>query len=75
MNMRRKLSHNRQDYSQELLDAAYKSQNISKAPKNEEMKGRNFQGGLYSDSEVGGAKQDQRNPWQGSQEEAKSERP
>ncbi len=66
MSSKRKSNRPRRDYTEEFL---YPDQD------REDGKKRDYQGGIYSDSAFGGASQDQQNPWQGSQDQAKSERP
>lgn len=66
MSSKRKSNRPRRDYTEEFL--------IPDQDRDDEEK-REYQGGIYSDSAVGGASQDQQNPWQGSQDQAKSEWP
>jgi hypothetical protein len=69
MSPKRKLSRSRQDYPENILypDKSKKER--------EDWKKRNYQGGIFSDSEVGGESQSQQNSWQGPQDKAKSEQP
>lgn len=66
MGPKRKLSGSKRNYSEKII---YPDKVM------EDSKKREYQGGIYSDSAFGGASQDQQNPWQGSQDQAKSERP
>lgn len=63
---KRKLSHRRQDYPEELLYPDPKQRKYW-AEKTDDL------GGIYSASAIGGADKSQLNPWQGTQEEAKAE--
>ena len=64
--MNRTHNYPSQDYSEKQLypkgDAAAK-ENVKRDQENDE-----YQGGRFSDSEVGGQSREQQNPWQGSQE-------
>ena len=65
---RRKLIGARQDYSEELLyPDAHLRQDWKEKPDD--------LGGIFSASEIGGQDKSLSNPWQGTQEEAKSEQP
>jgi hypothetical protein len=64
---KRKMSRSRQDYTEEEL---YPNQKLR-----DEWKKRTPLGSIYQESEMGGESQYQQNPWQGSQEQAKSEEP
>jgi hypothetical protein len=63
----RKGIDSRQDYSEELLYAGFNQ--------SRDWKEKDSIGGIFSDSELGGKDLSQSNPWQGSQENAKSEQP
>jgi hypothetical protein len=68
MERKRRLSHSRQDYSEEQLYAGFEDEGHSKLAIPHDWEDKNDQGGIFSYSEVGGDRQDQQNPWQGPQE-------
>jgi hypothetical protein len=68
MNTKRKLRHDRQDYPEKLLYSGNDDQGHSKIMKKKHGEEIDYQGGKFSDSEVGGKDQDQQNSWQGPQE-------
>jgi len=61
MNTKPEFVFPRQDYSEDQLYSKL-------TPGLKQWKQKDCQGGMFSDSEVGGEAQDQQNPWQGSQE-------
>jgi hypothetical protein len=66
MTIKRKFRNASRYYTEEFL---YPGKDTKK------WKERVSLGGIYSDSEIGGEKLTQQNPWQGSQDQAKSEWP
>jgi hypothetical protein len=64
---KRKMSRSRKDYTEEFL---YPDQKLR-----DQWKKRIPLGSIYQESEMGGESQNQQNPWQGSQDQAKGERP
>ncbi len=64
---KRKLIRSRNDYPEEKL--------YPNVQQRKDWDKRDYQGGVYSDSEVGGLEQSQQNPWQGSQDLAQSQEP
>jgi hypothetical protein len=59
---KRKFSRSAQDYSQEEL---YPHNNFEVG----HWEDKDYQGGIFSDSAIGGKSQHQQNPWQGSQDQ------